>query len=106
LEFLAVMQFELTPKAFTDFRFKLSPKAFTDFRLELTPKAFADFGFELTPKAFADFGFELTPKAFANFSPRFELARTLGTITSKCVLTLKGFATRLTLSGFGPSLGI
>ena len=39
-----------------------------------------------------------TPKAFANFSPGFELARTLGT-TIKGVLTLKGFANRLTLSG-------
>jgi len=33
-----------------------------------------------------------TPKALANFSPRFEPARTLGTITLKGVLTLQGFA--------------
>ena len=42
----------------------------------------------------------LTPKALANFSPGFELARTLGA-TQKGVLTLKGFANRRTLSGFG-----
>jgi hypothetical protein len=41
-----------------------------------------------------------TPKALANFSPGFELARTLGTITLKGVLTLQGFANHLTLSGF------
>ena len=41
-----------------------------------------------------------TPKAFANFSPGFELARTLGMSTLKCVSTLKGFANRGTLSGF------
>jgi len=41
----------------------------------------------------------LTPKAFANFSPGFELARTLGSPIN-FVLTLKGFANRLTLSGF------
>jgi len=93
LEFLAVMQFALTPKAFTDFP------------VELTPKAFADFPVELTPKALANFRLELTPKALANFSPGFE-EREPWEPSHQKGLTLKGFANRLTLTGFGPSLGI
>jgi len=41
-----------------------------------------------------------TPKAFANLSPGFESARTLGKLTKKMYLTLKGFANRRTPSGF------
>jgi len=45
-----------------------------------------------------------TPKAFANFSPGFE-EREPWDYHIKSALTLKGFANRLTLSGFGPSIG-
>jgi len=43
------------------------------------------------------------PKAFANFSPGFERSKNPGS-RYKVVLTLKGFANRLTLSGFGRNL--
>jgi len=61
--------------------------------------------FALTPKAFTDFRFELTPKALANFSPGFEEREPWVSFFNSSQ-TLKGFANRLTLSGFGPSLGI
>jgi len=41
-----------------------------------------------------------TPKAFANFSPGFEEREPWG-YHQKGTQTLKGFANRLTLSGFG-----
>src|SRR5215204_1608008 len=45
-----------------------------------------------------------TPKAFANFSPGVGAQRQPWDQNINSDRTLKGFATRLTLSGFGPDL--
>ena len=44
--------------------------------------------------------FKLTPKALANLSPGFEPSENPGLIKESAGPTLKGFAKRLTLSGF------